>query len=567
VRTLCRVLGVSASGHCDWRERALRAKERQPASGLVQRRFQASDINPVWVADMNRNIPTWAGFSGLTGALPANRCATVESERTVTGYESMAVNPSTAPDFGAFSPLAKELAQAMARVASDIALVIDREGVIREVAEGSTPLPAECSRWVGQRWVDTASADTRRKIELLLGELNTTGVTQSREVNHPVDDGDAVPMAWTAIRLGAQGPVVAVGRDLRAVAAIQRRFLDAQHEMELDYWQRRHADSRYRTLFHVARDAVLVLDAATFDVIEANEAAHGLFEPGAAAAPGLLERMPATARAPLAELLATARSSGRAGEIRLRLAAPGPGWDVLATPFSVGERLHLLVRAREYDAGDHADTSSAIVRALVESTPDAVVITDSAGHVLIANPAFITLVQGGSEARLVGQGLADLVGDGDGAWRETIARTRLQGLRPRTPLVVRHGELGVAVEVASTVLAEGDQERLGFTLRTVEPPRAAASSQAQAAWPEFDALRAQVGLVPLATLLREGHDAFERRILRTALHVAAGRIDAAARLLAIEPQALGLRLHALALPSEEGDDADDDPSASPPRLN
>ena len=171
----------------------------------------------------------------------------------------------------------------MARIASDVALVIDNDGVIRSVAEGASPLPAACSSWVGQRWVDTASADTRRKVELLLDEIGAIGVSQRREVNHPIVDGDAVPMAWTAIRLGERGPVVAVGRDLRAVAAIQRRFLDAQHEMELDYWQRRHADSRYRTLFQVARDAVLVLDADSFEVIESNEAARSLFSPHASA--------------------------------------------------------------------------------------------------------------------------------------------------------------------------------------------------------------------------------------------------------------------------------------------
>jgi transcriptional regulator PpsR len=469
----------------------------------------------------------------------------------------MPTDPSPPPDFSALSPLAKELAQAMARVASDIALVIDGDGVIRNVAEGAARLPAGCSQWVGRHWVDTASADTRRKIEMLLGELRSTGVTQSREVNHPVVDGDALPLTWTAIRLGEHGPVVAVGRDLRAVAAIQRRFLDAQHEMELDYWQRRHADSRYRTL---------ALDAASLEVIEANEAAQALFDPPTARARGFIERVPDALRVPVAELLVTARSSGRAAEIRLRAAPPGSTWDVSATPFTVGERQQLLVRVRDHDAGEGADTAPAMMRALVESTPDAVVITDSAGHVQLANPAFVALVQQGSEVRVKGQGLADLVGDQDGAWRDTIARTRLQGLCSRVPLAVAHGALSVAVEVSSTLLAEGDQERLGFTLRTVEPPRAT-RSQPEGAWPELDAVRAQVGLVPLTTLLAEGRDILERQILRTALRLAAGRVEVAARLLSVDPQAFGSRLQALALSADDGDAADDDVPPAPPRFN
>ena len=109
----------------------------------------------------------------------------------------MAPDTASPVNFDALSPVAKEVAQAMARVASDIALVIDRDGVIRSVAEGASPLPAECSRWVGRRWVDTVSTDTRRKIELLLDEVGSAAISQRREVNHPTVDGDSVPMAWT----------------------------------------------------------------------------------------------------------------------------------------------------------------------------------------------------------------------------------------------------------------------------------------------------------------------------------------------------------------------------------
>ena len=207
-----------------------------------------------------------------------------------------------------------------------------------------------------------------------------------------------------------------------------------------------------------------------------------------------------------------------------------------------------------------------MMRALVESTPDAVAITDSAGHVLMANPAFVSLVQHDSEGRIKGQGLPELVGDRDGAWRDTIARTRLLGLCPRTSLSVRHDQLTIAVEVSSTLLAEGDQEHLGFTLRTVEPPRPVSAASPQESWPELSALRAQVGLVSLDTLLREGAEVVERRLLQAALRLADGRVDVAARLLVIEPRALSQRLHRLDLATNG---ADDDPPAptAPRRMN
>ena len=144
------------------------------------------------------------------------------------------MKPVPAPDLSLLSPLAPELASTIARVSSDIALVIDRDGVIVSVAQGAAPLAPSCAAWVGRPWAETASADSRRKLELLLAEVGESGIGRRREINHPDGDGGAIPVAWSAIRLGEGGAVVAVGRDLRAVAAIQQRFLDAQQEQMPD---------------------------------------------------------------------------------------------------------------------------------------------------------------------------------------------------------------------------------------------------------------------------------------------------------------------------------------------
>ena len=161
----------------------------------------------------------------------------------------------------ALSALAPELASTVASLAGDIALVIDDAGVVRNVAVGEAALGASTNAWIGRPWADTVTGDTRRKIEDLLTEVQHGGRSRRREVNHPSAAGSDIPVAWAAVRLGEQGPVLAVGRDLRAVAAIQQRFLESQQELERDYWKRRQTEARYRLLFQVATDAVLVLDA------------------------------------------------------------------------------------------------------------------------------------------------------------------------------------------------------------------------------------------------------------------------------------------------------------------
>ena len=55
--------------------------------------------------------------------------------------------------------------------------------------------------------------------------------------------------------------MIAVGRDLRAIAAIQQRFLDAQQDLERGYWKARQVESQERQLYQVLNDGVMTVDA------------------------------------------------------------------------------------------------------------------------------------------------------------------------------------------------------------------------------------------------------------------------------------------------------------------
>jgi putative transposase len=69
VARLMRLRGLrGVSRRRGWCVTTRREKGRQPAPDLVERRFQASGINQLWVADMTY-IPTWAGFGYLAVVL------------------------------------------------------------------------------------------------------------------------------------------------------------------------------------------------------------------------------------------------------------------------------------------------------------------------------------------------------------------------------------------------------------------------------------------------------------------------------------------------------------------
>jgi transcriptional regulator PpsR len=470
--------------------------------------------------------------------------------------QSMENDPDDHHDLAALSGLAPELASTLVMLASDIALVIDRDGVIRNVAEGEASVTPSAGDWVGRAWVDTVTADTRLKIEMLLDEVRKTGVSRRCEVIHPGASGLDIPMAYTAVRLGAHGPVLAVGRDLRAVAAIQQRFIDAQQEMERDYWQLRQTESRYRLLFQVATDAVLVVDASTLRVVEANEASCRLFGIAASALVGqrLESAIEPPSRSAVEELLVTAHSSERSAEIRVRLASGSVGVDISATPFRAETAHLLLVRARRVENANTTPGTSRAMDDFVNRTKDAVVITDSSGRILMANAAFASLAHVADAARLKGRPIAEALGDERGLVQAILTRVRKQGIVSQVTAQVHAASLHPsAVEISAALLAEGDQECIGLTLRRAD------ARSASDGWTNGDAvlpgeeLSAQLGLMSLPELLLEAGRRAEEHLVSAAMARSRGDRDAAAALLGITPESLSLRLHRLGVSLDPDD--------------
>lgn len=450
--------------------------------------------------------------------------------------------PAKPADLGALSQLAPELAQTFASVAGDIALVVDVSGVIRNVAVGGRePLPEAVEQWIGRRWTETASDETRGKIELLLQEAVDTGVSRRREVNVPMGGVD-VPVAYAAIRLGEYGPLLAVGRDLRAVAAIQQRFADTQQQMEREYWKKRQAESRYRLLFQAATDAVLVVDAQTLNVIEANRAATQLFEAPVETLIGRSVTLLAdrASRPGVQALLGQARESGRPAEARARLANQAISAAISAVPFRSDGALHLLVRVRRAEAPERA--GAAPLAELVERIPDGIVITDAAGHILMANPAFLELCGLADESEARGQPLGRWLGQFEGDPAAILAEVRSRGIAPQLRTVMRSPAGACEVEISAALLEESDQERIGFTLRRAAEPSPVVRPVLEQLTHAVEHLSLQMGEAPLPTLLRQVTDLAERHFIVAAMQQCGGDLDAAADLLGVTRHSLQLRL-------------------------
>jgi hypothetical protein len=151
-------------------------------------------------------------------------------------------------ELAAMAAYAPHLAQAFASLACDLALVLGRDGVVNQVAlSPNSQLALFTAGWVGRPLVDTVTPNTRHKVVSLLQEVADTGLARRREVNLPplvAGQGADIPLAFTALRLGPEGPILAAGHDLRAVALMQQRFIRVQQELERGYGQTMNASAQ-----------------------------------------------------------------------------------------------------------------------------------------------------------------------------------------------------------------------------------------------------------------------------------------------------------------------------------
>ncbi len=358
---------------------------------------------------------------------------------------------------------------------SDIALVLDRGGVIRDITLGQSDLSlAESRAWLGRGWIDTVTVESRAKITEMLAEAAAAGVSRRRQVNHVSPGGSDIPIVYTAVRMDeSSGNVAALGRDLRSVAMLQQRLVDAQQALERDYWRMRHIETRYRLLFQVSTEAVLMVDASTRKVVEANPAAALLFDQPATRLVG--RNFPfdieSVSEPAVAEQLATMHAHGRADDLVVYLVRSGRAVTLsLALVRQDSSTLFLLRLVPVVDpsgpSGDAAPASAAI--RLLESLPDGFVVSDAAGRVVLANRAFLGMVELAALEQVRGRLLSDWIGRPGADLDRLLATLQEHGVVRLFGTVLR-GDLGASseVEISSAALSDAAGMQVGFLVRDV----------------------------------------------------------------------------------------------------
>ena len=451
-----------------------------------------------------------------------------------------------------FNTLDADAAMKLAMVAGDVTLVLDDTGTILDAAFDPREFPAFAG-WVGTNWIETVTDESRPKIMEMLAAARRGEVQHWRQVNHPSRDGD-VPIRYAVLSVNGGEHRIAFGRDLRDAGKLQQRLLQVQQSLERDYLRMRQLEARYRMLFERSTESVLIIEAASLRIREANPSAHTLVgaRAGSLAGKKLLSVLDKTSHDALQSLVGAALVSDTVSPARIRVARGAR--EVLAsiTGFTQDRGQFLLLRLTP--ASDRPSAEFSPVLELVDQMPDAFVVADSNLEIITANATFVELLQVASVDQLRGRHLSESIG------RPGIDLDLIEGQIDQhgaarnvaTVLRVGHEVDGEPIEL-SAVRTAGDDAYYAFVIRPIGRRLRDLPPVSQDLPRSVEQLTDLVGRMSLKDIVRESTDLIERLCIEAALSYTSDNRASAAEILGLSRQSLYSKLHRYGLGNLAGD--------------
>ena len=472
---------------------------------------------------------------------------------------------------GALPLVAPETLGDIIAASSDVALVVTPEGRVLSVLAGGSrggtgagigPL----DHWVGADLRRHLTPEAVPKLDGALAQAASGGRTpRPVELNHTDAAAPEMPVRYSFHRVGDGDAVLMLGRDLRPVAEMQQRLVNAQMALERDYEAGRALETRYRVLLASVRVPILFVALASGRIADLNPPAAALLGANAPDLAGvsLAGELEGRRRGELMEALGGAAEGGPMPQT-VRARRTGGEVTLHSIAFrSGGERFALLRLEAATSPAEPAEAAGAMARLFAEGA-DAMVVTDARGAIERANEAFLALVDAGGPGVVEGRSMAEFLARGSADLRVlTEAAAQKGALRLYATALVTAFDGRVPVEISTTALdGDGDGEPgrakgFGFVirdsaragaLRGEAPPDEAGLGDAMAR-----SVTEMVGSAPLRDIVAETTDAVERLCIRTAVDLTGNNRVAAAEMLGLSRQSLYVKLHKHGLVARDGE--------------
>ncbi|WOI56158.1 transcriptional regulator PpsR [Palleronia sp. LCG004] len=460
---------------------------------------------------------------------------------------------------GAMPLVAPELLSSIVARAADISIVISDMGQVQSVLVNPDLQGfGDLDDWQGRDIRETLTSESVRKLDARLAEFAGRNETvRPIELNHRLGDGREFPIRYGVQRLGPDGSIILLGRDLRPIAEMQQQLVEAQLALERDYEANREVATRLRVLLDITRDAAIYVSMASGRIVELNARAARLLGGSVEGLRGMSfgGELTGAGDAGVIDHLAQAGRAEGGGATQLVARRTGGTLDIRVTLFRAsGERMLIcrLDRA-EQDMQTDGPMGDRLSR-LHDACPDGIVFTDRAGQILSVNDGFLDLADLEGPEDVKGRSLSDFLARGEVDLRlmsDTAVRNGQMRLYSTRIVTAGGGERAVGISV--TYLADGQHPALGYVLRDARLPDGTRPAQGGVDDDTMESIRALVGTASLKELVGETSDVIEKMCIETAVELTSNNRVAAAEMLGLSRQSLYVKLRKYGLLARNDD--------------
>ncbi len=447
----------------------------------------------------------------------------------------------------------------------DITLLLDMEGVIREATLSPAMQNESVDGWLGRPWVEVAGDMGGAKVKRMVDDARVSGISAFRQINQRFPSGMEIPMEFTTVLLGGRAGMLAIGKNLQAVAELQTRLIAAQQTMERDYWKLREIETRYRLVFDASDEAVVIVSPVNLRIIEANRSAIEALNSSRRrnedlAGREFLQDVAAEDREAVREMLNRIRERGKALSILVHLGPDAKSWMLRGSLIASdpGHVFLLQFNAAANTPAEREQTAASTIEKLIDRLPDGFVALDETGVIQHTNQAFLDLVQIGAKGSAIGESLGRWLWQPGADLHALLANIQRHGTVRLFTTTIR-GELGTdtEIEISAALNDDGGRKHIGVLLRNVAR-RLPAHGEGDMLRSALGSVSEQIGKSSLRKLVKNTVSIVEQHYVKQALELASGNRTATAELLGLSRQSLYAKLNLYGL-EDKGPDFEEPP--------
>ncbi len=442
---------------------------------------------------------------------------------------------------------------------ADTVLIMDQNGIIENVLNTQTPGFNHLKHLIGKSWAESSSTESRKKIEALLSPHQSADSQKWRQINLTIPNNPDLPLMVSVLHLKKDNKILGIGRDLRNLANLQQRLVEAQQAIETDYLRLRFAEARYRQLFDLSTNAHIIIDGSTFKIIEANSVAQQLMVDKTRRIVGrsLAEFIDMSDFTQLQELLNNSRNINTPKKASVKLVKNSIQAEVTVNFLREENQTVFLINITplsEIIQDFKLNPNNERLINAIQFSSDAFVITDLNGKIFSCNHTFVEMTQVENASDLVDEPIDNWLG------RASIdLRIILNNLKDKnsikhyiTNIIPNGNSTGTEVEVSAVKVVTEHESYIGFSIRQISQ-RISQRSQASGDLKQTATkLTELVGRVPLKDIVSETTDMIEKMCIMSALELTMNNRVSASEMLGLSRQSLYIKMRRFGITDPSG---------------